>query len=69
MNSSIWPIDGALTGATTPDQSGPGNNDNEGVLYILQTSRLEPHHKMQFNVIIRKLIGGRESYFSVQLDM
>ena len=29
------PIDTALSGATTPGQSGPGSNDNEGVLRIL----------------------------------
>ena len=32
--SSIWPIDRALSGATIPGQSGPGNNGNEGVLRI-----------------------------------
>ena len=32
LNSSIWPIDGFLTGTTC--QSEPGSNDNEGVLYI-----------------------------------
>ena len=38
-NNSIWLIDGTLTGATTPGQSGPASNDNEGVLHILQSSR------------------------------
>ena len=33
-NSSIWPIDSALSGATTPGQSGPGSQGNEGVLRI-----------------------------------
>ena len=33
-NSSIWLIDRTLSGATTPGQSGPGSNDNEGVLCI-----------------------------------
>ena len=36
-NSSIWPIDRTLSGATTLDQSGPGSNDNEGILRILQS--------------------------------
>ena len=31
LNSSIWPIDGTLTGITTP--SGPESNDNEGWLH------------------------------------
>ena len=34
-NSSIRPID-----ATTQDQSGPGNNGNDEVLHILQSSRI-----------------------------
>ena len=33
---SIYPIDRALSGATTPGQSGPGSNGNEGVLRISQ---------------------------------
>ena len=31
-NSSIWPIDRALSGANTPAQSGPGSDCNEEVL-------------------------------------
>ena len=38
--SSIWPIDRALSGATTPGQSGPGSDHNEGVLRILQSSSI-----------------------------
>ena len=30
VNGSILPIDGTLTGITTPGQSGPGSNGNEG---------------------------------------
>ena len=36
--SSIWPIDRALSGATTQGQSGPGSDGNEGVLCIPQSS-------------------------------
>ena len=36
----IWPIDKTLSGATTPSQSGPGNDDNKGVLRILQSSSI-----------------------------
>ena len=36
--SSIWPIDKTLSGATTPSQSGPGSDGDEGVLLILQSS-------------------------------
>ena len=34
-------MDVVLIGTTTPDQSGPGNNDNEGVLHTPQTSESE----------------------------
>ena len=55
MNSTIWPIDGTLTGTTTLGQSGHESNGNEGVHHIPQTSRLELHHQMQFNVILKTL--------------
>ena len=32
--SSIWSIDRTLSGGTTPGQSGPGSDGNEGVLSI-----------------------------------
>ena len=38
-NSSICPIDRTLSGATTPGQSGPGSDGNEGVLHIPQSSK------------------------------
>ena len=38
--SSICPIDRNLSGATTPGQSGPGSDGNEGVLHILQSSSI-----------------------------
>ena len=34
-NSSIWPIDKIVSGATTPGQSVLGNDGNEGVHHIL----------------------------------
>ena len=39
-NSSVWPIDRTLSGATTLGQSGPGSNDNAGVLCIPQSSSI-----------------------------
>ena len=33
-------MDGTLTATTTPDQSGPASNNNEGVLYIPQISSI-----------------------------
>ena len=38
--SSIWPIDRTLSGATTPGQSEPWSNSNEGVLRIPPNSRI-----------------------------
>ena len=38
--SSIWPIDRTLSDATTPGQSGPGINSDEGVLRISQSSNI-----------------------------
>ena len=38
-NSSIWPIDKTLSGATTLGQSGSGSNGKERVLYIPQSSK------------------------------
>ena len=35
--SSIWPIDRTLSGANTPDQSGPGSDGSERVLGIPQS--------------------------------
>ena len=35
--SSIWPIDRTLSGATTPGQSVPGSDGNEGLLHIRQS--------------------------------
>ena len=36
-NTSIWPIDRTLSGATTRDQIGLGSVGNEGALRILQS--------------------------------
>ena len=36
--SSIQPIDRTLSGATTPDQCGPGNDGNEEEFHIPQSS-------------------------------
>ena len=39
-NSSIWPIDMTLSGATTLNQSGPGSDSNEGVLNIHESANI-----------------------------
>ena len=36
----IWPIDWTLSSSTTPDQSGPRSDSNEGVLRIAQSSSI-----------------------------
>ena len=38
--SSIWPIDNAQPGATTPGESGPGSDGNEGIFRIPQSSSI-----------------------------
>ena len=38
LNTSIGAIDKTLSGATTPGQSGPGSDGNEGVHRISQSS-------------------------------
>ena len=37
-NSSIWPIEKTLSGATTLGQRGPGRDSNEGVPCVPQSS-------------------------------
>ena len=39
-NSSIWPIDKTLSGATNMGQSGAGSDSNEKVLHISQSSSI-----------------------------
>ena len=38
--SFIWPKDRTQSDATTPGQSGPGSDSNEGVLHIPQISSI-----------------------------
>ena len=75
---SIWPIDRTLLGATTPGQSEPGSNSNEGVLRIPQISKAGasptdglisyPRHEEEERVLLlcRDVIGL--FYSSSQLD-
>ena len=57
---SIWPIDGTLTGTTTPGQSVPVRNG--GVHHTPQFPKIDPHQQMQFSVICRTGFFGREPY-------
>ena len=40
LNSSNWPIDRILSGATTLGQSGPGSDGNKEILQIPQSSSI-----------------------------
>ena len=44
LYSSIWPMNGTLTGTTTPSQSGPGLMTREGYSTFSKSPELEPHH-------------------------
>ena len=57
--SSIWPIDRTLSGVTTPSQSGPGSDGNEGILCIPQSSNITINLTIRlFSVISRILVEG-----------
>ena len=45
--------DGTQTSTTSPGQSAPGSNGNEGLLHSPQSSRFKPHHQTQIIVITR----------------
>ena len=54
-NSSSWSIDRTLSSATTPGQSGPGSDGNEGILHI----QLDWNFTIRlFSVIFRIIVGG-----------
>ena len=54
--SSIWPTDKTLSGATIPDQSGPGSYSNERVLCIPKSFSITG--TSMFSVISRTLVEG-----------
>ena len=43
---SIWPIDRTLSGTTTPGQSEPGSNGNEGMPHIPKPPKLDCHSQI-----------------------
>ena len=65
-NSSIWPIDRALSGVTTLSQSGPRNNGKESVLRIHQKSSICETSESDYLVSIRILVG--EFYPSAEMQ-
>ena len=66
-NSSIKTLDRTLSGASTPGQSGPGSDGNEGVFHIPQSSNITGASHQVVNVISRILIG-RGSYTSAEMQ-
>ena len=60
-NSSIWPIDRILSGATTQNLRGPGNDSNEGVLCIPQSSNIAGASPSDCLIIHIKLYGFKYS--------
>ena len=65
--SSIWPIDRTLSGATTPGQSGPGSDSNEGVLCIPESSSITGTSLSDCLVLYSGHSLG-ESYSSVEMQ-
>ena len=57
-NVSIWPIDGTLSGTTTPVQNGPGSNGNIGVLRIPESAWSEASPSDCMVTYTRLLSGG-----------
>ena len=60
----VWDIDRTLSGATAPSQSGPGRDENQGVLRIPGTSlsdRLVPYLEHSLGggglLLCRKAVG------------
>ena len=68
-DSSVWPIDRTLSGSSTPSQSGPGKDGNEGVLWISKAPAfLEPHHQIVSCHIKEKFfLWGWRSYHSSEM--
>ena len=66
LNSSIWPIDRTLSSASTPSQSGPGSDGNEGVLRISQSSKTEVSPSICFMSYSGHSLG--ESYSSAKMQ-
>ena len=65
---SIWLIDRTLSGASTPGQSGPGSNSNEGVLHFPQIWKAEASPSDCF-VSLSGHSLGEGSYFSAEVQL
>ena len=68
-NSSIWPIDRTLSGATTPGQSGLGTNGNVAVVHIPQSSSITEASPSDCLVSYQEIrCGGTGSCLSVEIQ-
>ena len=63
---SFWTIDRTLSDATTPGQSGPGSDGNEGVHRIPQSSRITGTSLSDSLVLYPEYGGGSYSSAKVQ---
>ena len=68
LNSSVRSIDKTLTCTSTPGQSKPGSNSNEGVLHILQSSRTGASPSNSLISYPGYLVQERRSYPSAKLQ-
>ena len=66
-NSYISPIDRILSGATTLGQSVPGSNGIEGILYILQSSKIGALPLDCLVLYPGYSLGGERSYPSAEI--
>ena len=67
--SSIWSIDRTLSGATTPEQSGPGSDGKEGVLHIPQNSSIMGALPLDYSVSYAgHSLWGWGSYLSTEVQ-
>ena len=65
-NSSILPINRTLSGATTPGQSKPGSNSNEGVLCTSLNTNItgtSPSYCLVFNIALNILVWLPSNFF------
>ena len=61
-------MDVTLTGTNSVGENGTESNDNEGVLHIPQTPRLEPHYLILFDVI-SKIVEGFKHYYLTLIQL
>ena len=69
-NSSIWPIDRTLSGATTLSQSGPRSDGNEVILCIPQSSSITGASPSDCLMLYAgHLLVAEQSYLSPEMQL